>query len=434
MYNLKIEAKKIIQELQDNGFEAYFIGNYPFVKQHNLINSENKLKIKTIDIVTNAGLEDIKSLFKIIKINEEYNKSVFVEIPVKQNFLNFRIYHTGEYTNIINGKTKPINTIDDILYNFGFLIDTLRIDNDGKVLNYVNNKKYSAFESINTRSLQANGNFREKLIENPMIIFELCLYASNITYHINESNLKIITNNRDYLKYASISLIVKYVNKILMSKNPIIGLKIIKDCLLDFEYKNAKMFEFLKYCNDDYLLKLSEFNSSIDIISRWAYLLKNVPNEIRLDTINNLELPYKNKVLWILENYDIVDNEENYKMAIYDSKESLKKITESKFDIFLLHEMFDKLTKLHQALNNEKQVVCKKIMDTICSRPFFTYQIAYSDDDICKIANVEKGEWLSFTKEHLIKKIILENKHPNEDQYMNLLKESIEYGLISCQL
>ena len=96
--------------------------------------------------------------------------------------------------------------------------------------------------------------------------------------------------------------------------------------------------------------------------------------------------------------------------------------------------MFDKLTKLHQILNEDKADVCKKIMDTICSRPFFTYQIAYSDDDICKIANIEKGEWLELTKEHLIKKIILEKKHPNEDQYMNLLKESIEYGLISCQL
>ena len=65
MYNLKIEAKKIIQELQDKGFEAYFVGNYPFVKQHNILNAENKLKIKTIDIVTNAKLEDIQSLFNL---------------------------------------------------------------------------------------------------------------------------------------------------------------------------------------------------------------------------------------------------------------------------------------------------------------------------------------------------------------------------------
>lgn len=433
MYNLKIEAKKIIQELQDKGFEAYFVGNYPFVKQHNILNVENKLKIKTIDIVTNARLEDIQSLFKVTKINEEYNKSVFVEIPVKQNFLQFRIYHAGEYINIVNKKTKQVDTIDDILYNFGFLIDTLRIDNDGKIINYVN-KKYSAIESISSRSLQANGNFREKLIENPMIIFELCLYASNISYNINESNLKIITNNRDYLKHVPLSLIVKYFNKILMSKNPIIGLQIIKDCLLDFEYKNNKIFEFLKFCSNECLLQLSQFNSSIDIISRWAYLLNSVPEEIRLNTLTNLELSYKNKVLWILENYNIVNNEENYKMAIYDSKESLKKIDETRYDIFLLYEMFDKLTKLHQALNEDKTDVCKKIMDTICSRPFFTYQIAYSDDDICKIANIEKGEWLELTKEHLIKKIILEKKHPNEDQYMNLLKESIEYGLISCQL
>lgn len=433
MYNLKIEAKKIIQELQDKGFEAYFVGNYPFVKQHNLINVTDKLRIKTIDIVTNAKLEDIKSTFKVVKINDEFNKSVLVEVPVKQNFLNFRIFHAAEYLNVVNNKTKQVNTVGDILDNFGFLIDTLLIDNDGKVINYVN-KKYSAFESISTRSLQSNGNFREKLIENPMVIFELCYYASNITYNINESNLKIISNNKDYLKHVQLSLIVKYFNKILTSKNPVIGLKIIKNCMLDFQYKGSQIFNFLKYCDDPCLWKLSEFNSSIDIISRWAYLLKNVPAEERSEVLNGLQLPYKNKILWILENYNIVDDEENYKMAIYDSKESLQKITEAKFDIFLLYEMFDRLTKLHCVLQENKKEVCKKIIDTICSRPFFTYQIAYSDEDICKIANVKNGDWLNITKENLIKKIILEKKHPSDEQYMDLLKESIEYGLISCQL
>lgn len=433
MYNLKIEAKKIIQELQDNGFEACFVGNYPFVKQHNLINPSNKLKIKTIDIITNAKLENIQSLFKVVKINEEYNRSVYVELPVKQNFLNFKIYHAGDYTNIINGKTKSVNTINDILNNFSFLLDTLTIDNDGKVINYIN-KKYSAFESISLKSLQSNGNFREKLIENPMIIFELCYYASNISYNINESNLKIITNNKDYLKYVPLQLIVKYFNKILMCKNPIVGLKIIHDCMLDFQYNGVKIFEFLKYCDNEHLYKLSDFNSSIDIISRWAYLLRSVPEDIRANVLNNLQLSYKNKILWILENYDIINDETNYKIAIYDSRESLKKIVESKWDVFLLHEMFNRLTKLHQMLNEEKQDLCQKIMDTICSRPFFKYQIAYSDDDICKIANLEKGPWLEITKENLLKKIILENKHPNDDQYMILLKESIEYGLISCQL
>lgn len=433
MYNLKIEAKKIIQELQESGFEAYFVGNYPFVKQHNLMNPTDKLKIKTIDIITNAKLEDIKSRFKVVRINEEYNRSVLVELPVKQNFLNFRIYHAAEYLNVVNGKTKQVDTINDILNNFGFLMDTVMIDNEGKVINYIN-KKYSAFESIASKSLQSNGNFREKLIENPMVIFELCCYASNISYNVNESNLKIITNNKDYLRNVPLSLIVKYFNKILMSKNPLVGLKIIKDCMLDFQYKGVTLFDFLKHCDDQYLLKLSNFNSSIDIISRWAYLLRNVPIEERITALNNLELSYKNKILWILENYTIVDDEENYKMSIYNSRESLKKIVESKYDIFLLHEMFDRLTKLRQILNNEKTDVCSKIMDTICSRPFFTYQIAYSDDDICKIANIKNGNWLAITKENLLKKIILEKKHPSEEQYMELLKQSIEYGLISCQL
>ena len=97
MYNLKIEADNILKKLHENGFEAYFIGNYPFVKKNNSLNPTNKLKIKSIDIVTNATLQDIQNLFEIVKPNTEYyNKYALIELLIKQNKINFKIYHAAD--------------------------------------------------------------------------------------------------------------------------------------------------------------------------------------------------------------------------------------------------------------------------------------------------------------------------------------------------
>lgn len=422
MYNLKIEAVKILETLEDNGYEAFFVGNYPLVKQYNIYHQSSKMKAKQIEIITNADINCLQKLFKVTKINDkDYSKSALIELEIKQNLVYFKIYHAAEYYNVITKKTKTVDSIEKILDNFSFLLETIRMDKDSNLYDY-SNKKINSFSSIKDKLLLSNGNFREKLLDNPNIILELCYYASNLDFLINESVFKIISNNNSYLKYESIEKITRYFNMILMSKNPFIGLKIIKNTMLDFDYNGIRIFKFLENIADEHLYKLSNFNSSIDIISRWAYLLKTIDNQS--EVIDNFKLSYKNKIIWLLKNFDIID-EQDYKMAIYNSKESLRCITESKCDVFLLYEMFDKLTKLHCVLDNSKINICKSFIDTICSRPFFEYQVIYTDDYICELANKEKGEWLENVKTDIIKKIIKCDKHPENDVYLEMLIDSI---------
>lgn len=423
MYNLKIEADNILRTLHENGFEAYFVGNYPFVKKNNSINTTEKLKIKSIDIITNATLDDIKSLFTVSSVNTDYySKFAMVEVFIKQNKINFKIYHAAEYTNIVTGKTRNVTTINEILDGFSFLIDSIMIDIDGNSINY-SNKKYSSLDSISSKNLLSNGNFREKLIENPMIIFDLCVHASNIPYSINNTYFKIIGNNKNYIKYIKLSCIQKYMDKILMSKNAFVGLLIIKNNLLDLSYNGSKIFKFLEYCSEQDLMKFSKFNSNVDIISRWAYLFTHVPKESQLELLQCLQLPYEKKIIWLLENFELV-NEDNYKLAIYDSKESLGNIS-NKTDVFLLHEMFQRLTNIWKCLDESKIDICNKIIDAICSRPFFDYQIAYNDEEIYKLIELENKVDLSKGKDIFLKEIIMKSKHPDDEEYLLLLKESI---------
>ncbi len=430
MYNLKIEVFNIIETLNQNNYTAYLVENYPFVKYHNLTHSTDKMKIKQFSIVTDANLETLEKLFTIKKVEQNnYNKYALIEITLNSNTIYFKVYYATEYTNVVNKQTIKVDTVKKILNEFSFLIDTIRMDTDSNLIDY-SCKKGSAFNSIQNKTLQINGNLREKISINPLIILELCYKYSNINYSVSDSNIKIIANNYNTLKYESLENIVRYFNMILMSKKPSKGLKIIKSHMSKFNYNGNNIFDFLLNIDDQYLEKLDTFTNAVDIMSRWAYLLKLFGEEQYLQIINMFKLSYKHKVIWLIQHFDII-REPDYKLAIYNSKESLKLISEEKWDIFLLFNMFNKLTIINTILYPEYEEQCKNIIESIYCRPFFEYQLLYDDNELIKIANVESGEWLNVAKEQLLLNIINCEKHPNEDECLELAKEAIEYGLIA---
>lgn len=434
MYELKVEAIKIIEKLQENGHEGFFVNNYPFVKCNNASHQNDKLKLKQIEIITNASLELITSLFDVVKVEDSFNKSVLINVVIKNKNIHFRIYYLEDYLNKSNNKIIPIKSIEDMLDNFGFLHETIRINSNSQVMNYIN-KKYDAIESIKEKTITSNGNFREKIMESPIRIFQVLHYASNINYLVTPAMLKVASNNFNFLKYEKLETIIRYFNMILQSKKPANGLILIKNYLYNFEYENIPLFKFLLSIDDEYLTEINVLPNSVDLISRWVYLLRYFEDRNQAEIIiDDFHLDFKSKILWMLDHYDIIDAE-NYKMAIYDCRDTLKGIA-NKHDIFLLYEMINRLSKLHKNLDNTKEEKCNKIIDIMYSRPFFTYQLKYEDQEIIKMSNLkdEDTKWLLLAKESLVKKILMCEKHPNDEQYEQLAKEAIEYGYITYNI
>ena len=52
-----------------------------------------------------------------------------------------------------------------------------------------------------------------------------------------------------------------------------LNVNIIKTTMMDFVYNDVNIFKFFENVSNEHLLKLSDFNSGIDTISRWSYLL-----------------------------------------------------------------------------------------------------------------------------------------------------------------
>ena len=418
MYNLKVEAERLMSILNKKGYESAFIGPYPYMKYHNAIH-EDRLKTKDIQFVTNASLDQLKNIFKVVKVGSDFVNYCIIETELKQNLIYFKVYYNNNYVSKIDGTITKVTTLNDILNNRNFAIDTITIDLNGKMHCLENDKKAIGYESIENRILVANGDFETLIKRNPMIMLEACIYASDLPYTIPQEYLTIMNNNYDYLKYESIDDIVKYVENIMKTNNPLKGLNIIKSSLSNYSYNNVKIFDFVNHIdNKEDIVKLEKN----DLLSRWSFLLYKMPNDVVKQTIDIFKLD-KNKILWLINNFELPKSN-NIKESIYNVSKTIKSINDNKkmHDIFVLYKMINILSNIYIILDPSNKEKYEFMSNLICSRPFFNDQVLYEDGDIIKIIKKDINNIEDY-KTELVKYILMLDKHPDDEEYIEVMKK-----------
>lgn len=418
MYNLKVEAERLMNILNKKGYESAFIGPYPYMKYHNAIH-EDRLKTKDIQFVTNASLDQLKNIFKVVKVGSDFVNYCIIETELKQNLIYFKVYYNNNYVSKVDGTITKVTTLNDILNNRNFAIDTITIDLNGKMHCLENDKKAIGYESIENRILVANGDFETLIKRNPMIMLEACVYASDLPYAIPQEYLTIMNNNYNYLKYESIDDIVKYVENIMKTNNPLKGLNIIKSSLSNYSYNNIKIFDFVNHINNKEDIVKLEKN---DLLSRWSFLLYKMPNDIVEQTIDIFKLD-KNKILWLINNFELPKSN-NIKESIYNVSKTIKSINDNKkmHDIFVLYKMINILSNIYIILDPSNKEKYEFMSNLICSRPFFNDQVLYEDGDIIKIIKKDINNIEDY-KTELVKYILMLDKHPDDEEYIEVMKK-----------
>lgn len=418
MYNLKVEAERLMNILNKKGYESAFIGPYPYMKYHNAIH-EDRLKTKDIQFVTNASLDQLKNIFKVVKVGSDFVNYCIIETELKQNLIYFKVYYNNNYVSKVDGTITKVTTLNDILNNRNFAIDTITIDLNGKMHCLENDKKAIGYESIENRILVANGDFETLIKRNPMIMLEACVYASDLPYAIPQEYLTIMNNNYNYLKYESIDDIVKYVENIMKTNNPLKGLNIIKSSLSNYSYNNIKIFDFVNHINNKEDIVKLEKN---DLLSRWSFLLYKMPNDIVEQTIDIFKLD-KNKILWLINNFELPKSN-NIKESIYNVSKTIKSINDNKkmHDIFVLYKMINILSNIYTILDPSNKEKYEFMSNLICSRPFFNDQVLYEDSDIIKIIKKDINNIEDY-KTELVKYILMLDKHPDDEEYIEVMKK-----------
>ena len=128
------EALKILKQFSDHSYKAYIVGG--FVRDYIL-----GIESSDIDINTNATPKEIKEIFVDSCLpNEDYGSVTVIVRGIRFEITTFR--KEIEYIN--NRKPVEIQYIDDLyedLLRRDFTINTLCMDEDGKILDYLHGRE-----------------------------------------------------------------------------------------------------------------------------------------------------------------------------------------------------------------------------------------------------------------------------------------------------
>lgn len=283
MYEIAI---KMLNKLDENGFEAYIVGGYP----RDLILNRKSFDI---DICTDATPKELKEIFKDSMLPKvEYGSVTVIYYKIRFEITTFR--KDLKYENHrLPVKIKYIGKLIDDLKRRDFTINTLCIDKDGNIIDLLNGRK-----EIESKIIKMVGNPKHKLKEDSLRILRAIRFATILDFELDEELKKYIKKYGYLLKELSYFRKREELEKIFLSSNALKGVKLIKESELD------KHLE---------LSNLDNLKITSSIIGIWAQL--NVED---IYTFSNHEKKYIKQIKELM-NKDILDDYNLYKYGLYVS-------------------------------------------------------------------------------------------------------------------
>jgi len=242
----------ILKKIEKGGYKAYIVGG--FVRDYILGKSSTD-----IDINTNATPKQIKEIFPESFVpNELYGSITIIVNKFRFEITTFRkelSYHK-------NRKPIEIEYIDDLLEDLkrrDFTINTLCMDSNGNIIDLLN-----ARLDIENKKIRTVGESSSKFKEDALRIMRAVRFATTLGFTLDDDVVAAIKGNKKYLNNISYNRKKEELDKIFISKNANIGVKILLDLELDKELE---------------IYNLEQIKLSNDLIGIWSSLKvsKNYP-------------------------------------------------------------------------------------------------------------------------------------------------------------
>jgi len=456
--------KEIFQEISnycdDNSLECYVIGGY--VRDYLIGRTDSK----DIDIlIVGNGISVAKNIARKLKIKKvtvykNFGTAMFM-------FKNFEIEFVGTRKesydkNSRNPDVKPGTLLDD-LNRRDFTINTIGLSLNknswGLVLD-----KFNGIQDLENGIIKTPLQAAKTFSDDPLRMLRAARFASQLNFKIDKKSFEGLCVEKSRIKIVSAERISEELNKIILSKEPSIGFKILElSGILELilpELTNLKGIEEIEgqKHKDNFYHTLEVLDnickSTEDLWLRWAALLHDIGkaptkkfikkigwtfhgHELkgskmvfkifkRLNMPLNYKLKYVQKIIYlssrpiILSNDNITDSA--IRRLIYDANEDLD-------DLLILCEA-DITTKnpnrFKKYLNNFK-IVREKIKIVEERDSIRNFQSPISGEEIMNYFNIKPSKEIGIIKE-FIKNSILDGKIKNNYESAKLLM--IEKGKV----
>ena len=263
------EIVSVLNKILDNNYQAYLIGGY--VRDKLLgINSYD------IDIVTNASP---KKLFEIFNIKP----SKYGTIKMVNNKYHFDIATLRKEISYENNKPNKIIYINDFkedLLRRDFTINTILMDRDGQIIDYLN-----GVSDLHNKVIKSVGNVNEKFLEDPSRILRALRLAITLDFKLDDELLRSLKKNINLINNISKDKVRLEFDKIISCSNSIKGLETLKKLnvlnILNISYESITSVDnnigmYAQMSLNDYPLTKNEKNS-----------IKSIKEIINIGYINN---------------------------------------------------------------------------------------------------------------------------------------------------
>ncbi len=216
------EALVIWQKLIENNYQAYLVGGC-------LRDLLLKRKPKDWDIATNAKPEEILKIFGDLAFYENRFGTVGVKTESEDPSLKVIEVTTfrqeGKYSDLRRpDEVKFIDKIEEDLKRRDFTINALALDFKGNIIDL-----FDGLKDLKNKIIRTVGNPEERFREDALRLMRAIRLACELDFEIEKNTFGAIKKFADLIQYIANERIRDEFTKIIMSKNAVKGIELLRE-------------------------------------------------------------------------------------------------------------------------------------------------------------------------------------------------------------
>lgn len=361
-------ANRVIEKLEENGFEAVIVGG---AVRDFLLNK----KANDVDVATSALPQQVKDIFeKTVDIGIEHGTILVLGFEEPIEVTTFRT--EGTYTD----HRRPdevifVRSLPEDLKRRDFTINAMAIRPNGDLVDL-----YEGQKDLKRHVLRAVGNANERFTEDALRIVRGIRFSAQLDFSIEEQTALAMTETAHYLPEIAVERIKVELDKIFVSKLPSNA----------FQY--IMKLELASYLQGDFGFAeaWSTFTQTNNASVSWAYWCELMQSDE------------------VLKFYKCSNNEKYFVKQTRECLRILREGQPTKLQLFYLEEEHW-LAALHcyAALYEQKHILHDSVIINKNSLPILQqHELAVSGRDLMTWTNQKGGPWLRAALQEILHNVI----------------------------
>ncbi|HAR4023255.1 TPA: CCA tRNA nucleotidyltransferase [Staphylococcus aureus] len=299
------QARPILEQIQDNGFEAYYVGG----SVRDYVMGRN---IHDIDITTSATPDEIESIFShTIPVGKEHGTINVVFNDENYEVTTFRVEEDYVDHRRPSGVTFVRDLYED-LQRRDFTMNAIAMDTAYKLYDY-----FDGQQDINNRIIRTVGIAEERFQEDALRMIRCLRFQSQLSFDIAMETFEAMRTQMADIKFLSIERIVIELTKLMRGIN-------VEESFNHL--KSLKAFNYMPYFEQ---LDMNQINVTEPIDLELLIAIVSVKFDINYSLkplkLSNRQVKDINQYIQIMNALPSIITKEQLKMFVYDYDTNLIK-------------------------------------------------------------------------------------------------------------